>query len=140
MPAIYGSGARPQVPALQADAVLAQANPVSGTKYTVLATTANVRIIGAMAKVTWTVQPNPLELHFTIDGLTVKHAQGNPVTATNYFIEEWTDAAQNTQGMNTTNYAHYRAFSYECRSIKVEAETTGGTVSALDSRVKWSKW
>ena len=45
----------------QADAVLSQANPVSATLYTVLGTTANVRILTIDTNVTWAVtQPTPL--------------------------------------------------------------------------------
>jgi len=56
-------------PKEKADGTLTQANPISGTKYTVLSTTRRVRILNIAARVTWTVQPNPLEIHLTIDGV-----------------------------------------------------------------------
>jgi len=66
------------------DAYLSQNNPVSGTPYAVLAATAKVRILTIYVIITWTVQPNPLEVRITIDGRTVLHTQANPASATPY--------------------------------------------------------
>ena len=121
----------------QANAVLHQANPVSGTKYTVLETKRNVRIIFIGVSVTWTVQPSPLEIHLTVDGNTITFTQADPVS------EGWYDAyfvyyADDLhQGFNYMS--QYRAFLLEGRSVKIEAETTGGTVQSLDARVKYAK-
>lgn len=128
------------LPAHQADATLSQANPVSGTKYTLLDTCKNCRIIGIMAKVTWTVQPTPLEVHVTIDGQTITHTKTNPASATNHFAEVWQGAAEDAQGLPDTDIGMRRNWVYEGRSIKIEVETTGGTVSSLDARVKYAKW
>lgn len=127
----------PSLPKYQAPATLNQSNPVSGTKYTVLDTTKNVRIICAYVKVTWTVQPTPLEMHITIDGQTITASVANPTTATRYYLMyyngEWT--------LNNSEYsAAYRAFAIEARSIKIEVETTGGTVSNLSAAIQYAKW
>lgn len=125
----------------QADATLSQANPVSGTKYTVLDTTTNVRIISIAVRCTWTVQPSPLEIHITIDGQTITHAGTNPVSDDWLFID-FTNAELNeaTQLLDSSNAElKRRAFAYEGRSVKVEAEITGGTVSNLSARVKYAR-
>ena len=120
----------------QADAVLSQANPVSGTKYTVLAATPNVRLIMVHAIVTWTVQPTPLEIHITADGQLLTFPFTNPVTATQYAPNSW--AGNDPGGFLSVN-ALTLAFILEGRSVKVEVETTGGTVSNIGARVKYAK-
>lgn len=123
----------------QPDATLSQANPVSGTKYTVLDTqqAQKIRIIGISVQCTWTVQPTPLEIHITIDGQTVTFTFTDPVTATDYFAKNASANAETDQELNVTEPTV--AFLREGRSAKVEAETTGGTVSNLSARVKWDK-
>ena len=124
----------------QADAVLAQANPVSTTLYTVLATTPNVRIISMVASVEWTVQPTPLEIVVTIDDVPMTFTQANPVTATNYaaFITEAATAAAQLLGVVDAN-TPFRAFLLEGRSVLIQARTTGGTVQNLNARVKYAR-
>ena len=121
----------------QADAVLDQANPVSGTKYVVLDTVRNTRIIGIMAQCTWTVQPTPLEVHLMLDGIPYTAAQTDPVTITAYAL--YFSEAEAQPQLSTSLKAPTKSFLCECRSIKVEAEITGGTVSNLTARVKWAK-
>lgn len=133
-----GSGSKIQMMQHQADATLSQANPVSTTLYTVLDTTKNCRIITAFVSVTWTVQPTPLELVLTIDGQTIIHLVGNPTSAINY------ELAMNNSGMTGQPLAAEGtrtswAFCYEARSIKIQARTTGGTVSNLSATVKYAK-
>lgn len=123
-------------PEHQADATLSQANPVSGTKYTVLDTTENVRIIWIRAKCTWTVQPTPLEVHITIDGESYSFYVSNPASAI------WHNALFDIgeEILSATIIPGYRAFFLEGRSIKVEVEITGGTVSNLSGQVRYAKW
>jgi len=130
-----------QPPVDQDDATLTQA-PVSGTKYTVLDTTPNVRIISISVQCTWTVQPTPLEIHITIDGKTITHTFTNPVTATDYIAFIDPTKAATAQGLSATAALDLGLppFLREGRSIKVEAEITGGTVSNLSARVKYAKW
>lgn len=126
----------------QNDAVLTQPNPASGTKYTILDTTKNVQIRSISVRVSWTVQPSPLEVWVTIDGQTIKHTFANPVTATYYLAEVLAEQLATAQGLidsATRDPSKTRDFLYEGRSIKVQAEITGGTVSALDGRVKYAK-
>lgn len=124
-------------PQQQADATLSQANPVSGTKYTVLDTVNNTRIIGISAQCTWTVQPTPLEIHVTIDGETVTFTVANPATATDYFAANSLANAETAQELAAAQPAV--PFLREGQSVKVEAEITGGTVSNLSARVKYAK-
>jgi len=126
----------------QADAYLSQVNPVSAQWYTVLDTTANVRIIGIAARVTWAVtQPTPLQVRITIDGNVITHSITNPVSATVYhaYIDSW--EAEATQILSTTVYSAYRSFIYEGRSVKVEAAITWATTqpTPLVCRVKYAK-
>jgi len=129
-----------EVPALQADAVLDQAAPTSGLKYTVLNTTKNVRLISIAVKCTWTVQPNPLEVHLTIDGQAWTFAIGNAVTDTYYVPIINADDLPTAFGFDVVGISKYKEFLIEGRSVKVEAEVTGGTVSNLYCRVKYAKW
>ena len=125
----------------QPDAVLNQANPVSGQKYVVLDTTKNVRIIDMHIKCDWTIQPSPLELHLTIDGIPHIHTLADPPTDTWYVPYIRGSLPETDQGLtnDASVYAPIRAFIYEGRSIKIEAEITGGTVQNLSARVKWAK-
>jgi len=126
------------VPEQQADATLNQATPVSGTQYEVLATTRNCRIITIAVRCTWTVQPTPLEIWITIDGVTERHYFTDPVSDTAYYVgNEQPFVAENN--MATAPHVH-RAFYEEGRSVKIEAEITGGTVSNLSARVKYARW
>lgn len=126
----------------QADAAYTKAAPTSGDKYTVLDTTKKVRIISIMVKVTWTVQPTPIEVHITIDGNAIIHTQANPVSAQPYVA-----ALDPTQDLSTQHLAIVGAadlktglpsFIYEGKTVKVEMETTGGTVSGLSGLVKYA--
>lgn len=127
----------------QADAVLNEANPVSGAKYVVLDTTKNVRVKSIVAKITWaTTQPTPLQIHVTIDGVPMIYGKVNPVTATWYearLAEEGTALAQYLSALGT--YAPFRAFLLEGKSVKVEAEITWATTqpTPLECRLKYGK-
>jgi hypothetical protein len=133
------------------DLYVDQANPVSGTKYewstTGLAAGAagtkyNVRLIAAFASVTWTVQPTPLEVHVTVDGETFTAARANPASTTPYYLfPSFTDVTHDTWNLNATAENGFRrAFLLDARSLKLEAETTGGTSQALNLRVLWCKF
>ena len=129
----------------QADAVLNQSNPVSGTKYIVLDTTKNVKILSVFVSVAWTGQPTPLELHVTVDGITKRFVRNNPASATAYIPQSNPDTAPASQYLVTTADA---ALPYllktmdiiNGRSVKIEAEIIGGTVSNLSARVKYAKY
>lgn len=131
----------------QPDATINVTDPVSGQKYewkdpdeNPLGTQKNVRILSIAVSCTWTVQPTPLEVWVTIDGETKRHYFGDPVSATNYYAFLTPGSPATNEGLTETiGYAVYKAFLIEGRSIKVEAEITGGTVSNLTARVKWAK-
>jgi len=122
----------------QDDATLDQDSPVSGTKYSVLDTKGHkVRIKSICLTCTWTGQPTPLECHITIDGKSKTVTQADPVSGTPYYVAINADAVNPVFG--TTDLTPYQAFLCEARSIKIEAEITGGTVSNLSARVKYAK-
>mgnify|MGYP001050958184 CR=1 FL=1 len=127
------------VPLYQADAVLSQDDPVSGTRYVVLDTTKNVRIISVSVKCTWTVQPTPLQIWITVDGHEISCALIDPVSGTSYEVVN--NPVVVGGGLTAITYtADRQAPIFEGRSIKVEAEITGGTVQNLTARVKYAKW
>jgi len=128
------------VPEHQADAVLNQANPGSGTQYEVLPTTRNVRIISISVVCTWTVQPTPLEIHVTLNGQTLRFAVTNPASGTSYYAVWMGNNAPNAQLLDTTHWEQTRGFLVEARSVRITAEITGGTVSNLSARVIYAKW
>lgn len=124
----------------QADVVLNQVNPVSGTKYTVLNTTPNARIISIVVTCTWTVQPTPLEIHVTIDGQAYTFYKDDPATVTFYEVDiHGRDVPLLGDMEGAGAYQTYRSFLLEGRSVKIEAEITGGTVTLLYARVKYAK-
>lgn len=128
-----------KVPQLQADATLSQANPVSGTAYTVLATSANVIIKTGWAKVTWTVQPTTLEVRYVIDGITVNFGVGNPVSADNYEPQINKAVAMASSGLVALNNDRV-LYEIGGRSVTVAAEVTGGTSNPLEARIKYVQW
>ena len=147
-----GSGARIQMMQHQADSVTIVAAPVSGTKYgwlagatgagAALGTQSNVRILSLAVKVTWaTTQPNPLEVHVTVDGQPLTFLIATPVTATDYFDDSIPQTSPANQVLGTTSYLCYRGFLIEGRSVKVECEITWATTQPtnLTMRVKWAK-
>lgn len=129
-------------PAHQADATLAQVNPVSAQLYTILATTANVRIYSVSVNCVWTVQPNPIEVVITIDGQTIVYAQANPATGTNYALSRGVTAesaaAANQLLINAYSAPQPTGFQLEGRSVLIQARVTGGTVSQLNGRAKYA--
>lgn len=117
----------------QQKAEVNQANPVSGTQYSLLPTTRNVRVLGLEASCTWTVQPNPLEMHMTVDGKAVKFSQGNPVSTTLYRPLVELAKALNAMNCSGTAYHVYSLRQWDCAELKVDVEVTGGTVQSLDA-------
>lgn len=128
----------------QADATLSQANPVSGTKYTVLDTTKNCKVRSIVVTVTWTVQPDPLEVHVTIDGVAITFVVANPQSATNYYASLSPSSTPTTEALvlvaSLTTYGTIMIpHALEGRSVKVEVETTGGTTSNISAKVKYAR-
>lgn len=118
------------------DAIIDQAAPTTGLQYTVLDTVSNARLIAAFVQCTWTVQPDPLQIHLTIDGRTITANRANPVTITTYYLApDMTSHGADAYNLSATKEdALRRAFLLDGRSIKVTAEITGGTVSNLRAR------
>jgi len=127
----------------KADATLSQANPVSGTLYTVLATTTKVRIISIEIHITWGVtQPTPLEIVVTIDGVSTIFTVTNPTSGAPYFASLNANAAANAQTLEGTDRTAFgRPFLLEGRSVKIEARITWATTqpTPLVARVKYAK-
>ena len=122
----------------QADATVTEASPVSGTKYTVLDTTKNVRIISMAVKCTFATC-DPLEIHVTIDGQTITFTTSAATTNTWNYPSNSSENAETAQTLQeATDYAAQIPFLREGRSVKVEVEATGGTLSDLTARVKYA--
>ena len=139
---VKGSGSANTVFQQQADAYLSQANPVSGTLYTVLDTTRNVRIYNIQANVAWAItQPTPLEVVLTIDGNTIIHGKADPVSGSFYFPTKTLagyDEASQTLAADAPSSA---AFVYEGRSVRVQVRITWAVTqpTPLVCRVKYAK-
>jgi len=118
------------------DATLSQSNPTSETKYIVLNTTKNARILGIGVICTWTVQPTALKIRLTIDGQNSRAVKAYPANNTWYMIY-WSEPYVNPD-LSSSIQMYRRAFFVEGRSIKIEAEVTEGTVSELSARVKYA--
>lgn len=124
---------------LQVDATLAQANPVSGTPYPVLAATEDVMIISAAFRVDWTVQPTPLSLVVTVDGIPITFSQANPATAT-YYNPRFDPGGAMASQLAAASSLITGGFIIKGQNIAVEALTTGGTVQNLYAIIKWARW
>lgn len=119
----------------QADAAYSGA-PTSGDKTEVLAaTTKPCRILRIFANVTWTVQPTPLEIYMTVDGVEWKFTKANPVSTTFYEPYIHTGARDNGIMTDAGTYSRSLAFFKEGHSIGVKVEITGGTYSNVKCRV-----
>ena len=126
----------------QADATISQANPVSTTLYTVLPTTANVRIYSIAAQITWAVTQPTIEVVMVIDGQTLTFTAATPATATNHVAFIQTEKANASLVLTSTDaYSLYRAFLVEGRSVSVSIRTTWAVTqpTPLVCRVKWAK-
>lgn len=133
------SGVAPFKPPTQyTDIEVSTANPISGTPYGLIGTTLDMRIIGISVRVTWTVQPTPLEVHVLIDGVTFIFARANPVSNTWYVVRHhdmrYNEANQTLSGTAETQMP----FVLEGRSIIISTETTGGTVSNMTARLRYA--
>jgi hypothetical protein len=132
-------------PTYQADATLNQANPVSGTKYTLLVATVNAVIYDILASITWTVQPDPLEIHVTIDGNERTYTLASPASATSYrpSLSKSNDPASITRygdvGFSSSDLST-PIIMFQGRSITVTLESTGGTTSALKGLCEYGRW
>jgi len=136
----------PVPPEHQPDAYL-NLVPVSGTRYGwstdglvsgALGALNYVRLYSIACWCVWTVQPSPLETHVTIDGQAVRFFFNNPASTTVYKVRPWENPDSADNWMSVTTYD--KAFILEGRSVNVEFEITGGTVSNLSARVKWARW
>ena len=124
-------------PTMKDDIKIEQASPTSGTQYEVLPFTNHVHIISLTARVTWTVQPTPLEAHVTVDGVVITFSRTNPVSATNYMASLGNSMAPSTaQVFDTSDTAATRDI-LSGRRVQVTVEITGGTVSLLECRLKY---
>jgi hypothetical protein len=126
----------------QADAAISQADPVSTTLYEVLATTSNVRIISIEAHISFAAgAPDPLEVVVTIDGQTTIFIRATPATATAYYAKPGEDRDPANQELSATEYAMYRAFLLEGRSVRVQIRVTWAVnqPTPLVCRVKYAK-
>jgi len=131
------------VPEIQADAYLSQANPVSGTKYIVLDTTKNVRVISICAWLTWaTTQPTPLEVHVTIDGQVWTFSVTDPVSNSAYKANISASGSESNQVLDAGTALSHNLCLLEGRSVKVEVEITWAVTqpTPLVCRVKYAKW
>ena len=128
------------VPEHQTEVNLDQLNPVSGTQYETLAPTELVRIISIAARSTWTVQPNPLEVHLTIDGNVITFTRANPNNNVWYTCAVTDPNVDTSQPMQTVAFARERTFLLEGRSVAITGEIIGGTVSRLQVKLKWARW
>ena len=132
-------GTRPHVlPKHQPDAVIDQDNPVSGTKYPVC-DVKNARILSLYTKIIWSVQPSSLELHTTVDGVLHTYTIANPLSDKGYYGSRPYESDP-IMSLVYIEFVGARAYLFEGRSVKIELEVTGGTVSNLSARMKWAQW
>ena len=122
----------------QPDGWLIKAEPDDNTLYPVLEAKKNVRIIGAVVKCIWSVEPIAVELVMIVDGKTYVFIKNSPATDTWYgAIEIDVSDALDTQ-MDITVMTK-QAFLVEGRLVMVDMRVLGGTVSNLSGRVKWGQ-
>lgn len=127
-------------PNQQADATYS-GTPTSGVPVTVLATTANVRIISIACVPAFTGgTSHGAEIHVLVDGELITFDVA-PTTATPYFAGRAADLVAINQTLSTTDNSIYNAFLLEGRSVGITFElTTDGTPGVCTVRVKYAKW
>ena len=138
----------PYVPKQQADAVLSQANPVSGTVYSVLPATSNVEVISASVIVTWGVtQPTPLVMIATVDSRVITFTKTNPVSAIPYEPKmtpenDITIAVLIVGSANSTATQLQVLRQLRGRSVQIGVAVTWAVTqpTPLVSRVRYAKW
>ena len=121
----------------QADATIDQANPVSGTWYTVLDTTKNVRLIGISCRTGKTTPGtvSNLNIQVTIDGQVLPAGAVDPTANTVYNITN-----PSAPDLRLTTSDRSSSFLLEGRSVKVEVKVIW-TVQPdpLEAWVKYAK-
>lgn len=125
----------------QADAVLAQANPVSTTVYTVLTTRQHARIHSVLASVTG-ANATPLTVTVTIDGIAKIYTLNPGVDGTAYYIGLDATSAANAQDLDNSLGVPqvFIPVEDEGQSVGITAVCThAGAITSLDVRVKWSQ-
>ena len=141
----YGKG-HPDQYKQQPDALVAQGNPVSGTKYAVsgeLGTGAKNARITSIAIWTTGGTTDPLEVHMTIDGIPMRFFIVTPVAGSPYFANVNPTAIGTDQDLTTGFSGIPEAvipFMSEGHNIKIEVEATWSVQpTILTCRVKWAK-
>jgi hypothetical protein len=122
---------------------ISQANPVSDTIYNVLPNTANVRLIGLSAKITWGVtQPTNLRIIVTADGEVITFTLAAPVTATNYIAALSSQLTHPNQLLFVTTSLdeQHRAFMLESKNVQVDVAVTWGVTqpTPLECNVEYA--
>ena len=135
-----GSGTKPFIPALQADATIDQANPVQNTWYTVLATTLNVELDQFSMQVADTGET--LAVEWTVDGIVLTMNQA-ATAGSQYMVHK--GANQDTLTITASATAQYGASSryapLKCRSLKIRVrKTTAAGVGNISARAMYHKW
>ena len=122
---------------------LNQANPVSGTEYTVLEAS-NIVVHEISADVTWNVDTTTLEVHVYFDDVKTMTFSIDPDSGTNYWAE-FTCSADDTDLLSQSlaaldNLRQYQsAYLFHGRRVKITAESTGGTANPLKCFVRYSE-
>lgn len=135
-----GSPAPTVPPKQQPDIYKNISNPVSATRYTILDTTPNVRLLSVMCQVVWTVEPLFLRCYITIDGRESIYIMANPASATFHFPVRVAGNEEGDQLLSVTQYYRDAPYQFEGRRVKVEVEVFMGTSSNLTCRIKWARW
>lgn len=119
----------------QPDAVLAQASPAQNTWYTIIDTTANVKIYCINVMIATTAET--LNVRITIDGQTLQATMTGLTLGSYYNL--YLQPIDGTLNWQTSNNS--LNFMYlEGRSVKVDArKTTANGTGTLNARVIWAK-
>ena len=123
----------------QPDAADDMPNPLSGTRYVVLAPQANVRLKSIWASCMWSEQPSHLQVYLTLSAKEIIFTKTDPISGTGYMAELQDQRAPFDQVLATIPRLAYRAFILEDRLVNIEVVVIGGTVSLLQWRAKWAK-
>jgi len=118
------------------DATLSQANPVSGTSYTVLDAVNNARIIGIAVKVTYSSTIPLVKCQITMDGVNMDAVKSDMENNTWYTVRISEPYADLLYSIGT--HAS-RAFLLESRNVSIALGYSGvAEVTDLNARVKYA--
>jgi len=134
--AAYVENIRARFEVHQTDVTLNQANPDSGTRYTLLPETTNAIILSISGYITWTVQ-SKLYIYVTCDGIERLGYHNTPISDEVFF---WQMISNSTSALllNQAEAEKVGNLNLKSKSVEIKIRAYLGTASVLYGRCKYA--